>query len=81
MTLLVDNLKTRFQQKISSFVSSVHWPYCTGVDRFLRDLRVMIGYRHVIWRKVMVIFWKYLSPATLLVSQSTKILFHYVVKI
>lgn len=42
--------------------------FVAGADRFLDNIEMMIGRKTTAWRMVFKIFWKYLSPATLVVS-------------
>ena len=42
-----------------------------GAARFLRDVETMIGPRSPAWHRFFTAFWKYLSPATLLVRTHT----------
>ncbi|KAJ8299277.1 hypothetical protein KUTeg_023337 [Tegillarca granosa] len=42
----------------------VGWFY--GAERFLQDIEMMIGQRSKIWHKFFAIFWKFISPLTLL---------------
>ena len=44
-----------------------------GADRFISDIEMMIGHKSKLWRIVLVAFWKVLSPATLLVGDTTEI--------
>lgn len=41
--------------------------YVTGVDRFYKDIELMIGYRPTVMWKY---FWKFVTPAAIVVSIS-----------
>ncbi|KAK7487836.1 hypothetical protein BaRGS_00020883 [Batillaria attramentaria] len=42
----------------------IGWIY--GADNFIRDIEMMIGLRGVHWKRFFTLFWKFLTPATLL---------------
>jgi hypothetical protein len=48
---------------LESFV--IAWVY--GAYRFMRDIQTMLGHRGTAWHWFFFVFWKFLSPATLIV--------------
>lgn len=65
---LFDHYAANFSVSIIAITECVLIAWYYGAERFIRDIEKMIGTRSVRWRKTWVIMWKYVTPATIIVS-------------
>lgn len=62
---LMDWYASCFSLMLLSFLECVIISWVYGVDRFLKDIELMIGYKpHSYWK----FMWKYFTPAVVLVN-------------
>ncbi|ELU05176.1 hypothetical protein CAPTEDRAFT_140539 [Capitella teleta] len=63
---LMDNYAASWSVFLLAILESVVIAWVYGAYRFMRDVQTMIGQRGVLWHRFFFVFWKFLSPATLL---------------
>lgn len=72
---LFDRYAANFSVSIIAITECLLIAWYYGADKFMRDIEKMIGPRSEAWRKLYIWMWKFITPATLIVSKKKFFLF------
>ncbi|XP_025088378.1 sodium- and chloride-dependent glycine transporter 1-like isoform X2 [Pomacea canaliculata] len=63
---LMDTYAASWSVFLMAIIECVILAWIYGADNFIQDIEMMIGHRNIHWHRFFKLFWKFLTPATLL---------------